>query len=407
MRGTIVSRTGKDGRKSWGYSFFAGRDKQGKRIQKLKRGFARKGDAEDALRQAIADHQRAPIDNSARTLNELFEEWMRNHVQRECTPRTAEAYEEQGRYFLRKLGSFEIRQITRNIVEDVMREISDHGGAATKEYPGGRPLARKTVRGIGFVLHGCLGYALYRDYIPKHPMTGMKLPKLEKNRKPKILEANEFENVLHLAAGTRLFPLVVIAEATGLRRGELCALLWSDLDTATGVLTVDKSVEETKAQGLRLKSTKSGKPRDLVVPTYALEVLERWRKEQARDRELYGAEYAGHGLMFCRPDGEYYRPKQVSARVREVMRKAGLRRSLHGLRHSHASGMLSKGVPAATVAERLGHANANVTLSIYTHPLKADRDVASMVWEKERGEMLSNVIKKTKKSLYLIEKKPA
>ena len=110
--------------------------------------------------------------------------------------------------------------------------------------------------------------------------------------------------------------------------------------------------------------------------------------------------------MFCRPDGEYYRPKQVSARVREVMRKAGLRRSLHGLRHSHASGMLSKGVPAATVAERLGHANANVTLRIYTHPLKADRDVASMVWEKERGEMLSNVIKKTKKFLYLIEKKP-
>jgi integrase len=290
-------------------------------------------------------------------------------------------------------------------VEDVMREISDHGGAVTKEHPKGRPLARKMVRGIGFVLHGCLGYALYRDYIPKHPMTGMKLPKLEKKPQTQILDANEFENVLHLAAGTRLFPLVVLAEATGLRRGELCALLWSDLDTATGVLTVNKSVEETKAQGLRLKSTKSGKPRDLVVPTYALEVLEQWRKEQARDRELYGAEYAGHGLMFCRPDGEYYRPKPVSARVREVMRKAGLRRSLHGLRHSHASGMLSKGVPAATVAERLGHANANVTLSIYTHPLNADRDLASMVWEKERGEMLSNVIKKTKKSLYLIERR--
>jgi integrase len=61
------------------------------------------------------------------------------------------------------------------------------------------------------------------------------------------------------------------------------------------------------------------------------------------------------------------------------MRKAGLQRSLHCLRHSHASGMLSKGVPAATVAERLGHSNAAVTLGIYTHPLRSDRDVAAAI----------------------------
>jgi hypothetical protein len=70
-------------------------------------------------------------------------------------------------------------------------------------------------------------------------------------------------------------------------------LLWSDLDLATSVLIVDKSVEETKELGLRLKSTKSGKPRDVVVPAYALDVLRRWKVEQDRDRELYGADYAG------------------------------------------------------------------------------------------------------------------
>ncbi len=252
-------------------------------------------------------------------------------------------------------------------MEDTIHGIADHGGKATEKHPRGRPLARKTVRGIGFVLHGCLAYAVYRNYIPKHPMEGMKLPKLEKNRKPKLVEADEFEKVLRLAVGTRQFPLLVLAEATGLRRGELCALRWADIDMSTGVMLVDKSVEETKAGGLRIKGTKSDKPRDVVIPAYALEVLERWKVEQDRDRELYGAEYAGHGLIFCRPDGEYYRPGQVGARVSEVMRKAGIRRSLHGLRHSHASGLLSKGVPAATVAERLGHSNAAVTLGIL-HP---------------------------------------
>jgi hypothetical protein len=104
VRGTIIAHTTKSGRKSWGYSFFAGRDEKGKRIQKLKRGFAKKGEAEDALRKAIADHQKTPAttDQSHTTLNDVFGEWMLNHVQRECTPRTAEAYQEQGGYVLRK-----------------------------------------------------------------------------------------------------------------------------------------------------------------------------------------------------------------------------------------------------------------------------------------------------------------
>ncbi|HEY7335322.1 MAG TPA: hypothetical protein VH639_10590 [Bryobacteraceae bacterium] len=69
--------------------------------------------------------------------------------------------------------------------------------------------------------------------------------------------------------------------------------------------------------------------------------------------------------------------------------------------------MLSKGVPAAMVAERLGHANAHVTLSIYTHALKTDRDLAASIWDKERSAMLSNVIKKSGRNLHLIEKKTA
>jgi ATP-dependent helicase/nuclease subunit A len=408
MKGSTIEYQPARGKKTFGYTFFAGRDESGKRIQVVKRGFETRTKAEDALREAIAAHQKTSARaHGSRTLHELFEEWMKRHVERNCTPRTAEAYQEQGRYVLRTLGALALGQLTRNGVEDAMHAIADHGGVATAEHPRGRPLAHKTVRGIGFVLHGCLDYAVYRDYLPKNPMDGMKLPKLEKNRKPKIVEADEFEKLLRLAADTRLFPLIVTAEATGCRRGELCALTWSDIDWATGVMTVDKSLEETKAHGLRLKGTKGEKPRPIVIPAYALEVLKSWRAEQARDRELYGAQYAAHDLVFCRPDGEYYVPKQVTARVREAMRKAGLRRSLHCLRHSHASGMLSKGVPVAAVAARLGHANANVTLSIYTHALRSDHDVAAAVWEQERGGMLANVIKKPGLKLVTIGKKRA
>lgn len=90
------------------------------------------------------------------------------------------------------------------------------------------------------------------------------------------------------------------------------------------------------------------------------------------------------------------------------MRKTGIRRTLHSLRHTHASGMLSKGVPIATVSQRLGHANSAVTLAIYTHALKSDKQLAADVWnEARRGVVLSNVIKKRRQKLQVIQKKTA
>jgi integrase len=87
-------------------------------------------------------------------------------------------------------------------------------------------------------------------------------------------------------------------------------------------------------------------------------------------------------LVFCRPEGGYYSPDRVGARVSELMKSAGLEGvSLHSLRHTHASELLSKGVPIPTVAKRLGHANANVTLSIYAHALEADEVAAAKIWE--------------------------
>jgi integrase len=122
----------------------------------------------------------------------------------------------------------------------------------------------------------------------------------------------------------------------------LLALLWSDIDFESDILSVSKSLEETKA-GLRVKSTKSGKPRKFSVPVQALEALKEHRQEQDRDRELFGADYEDNDLIFCRPQGGYYKTDKVSVRGTELAKKAGLRGvGLHSLRHSHASELLSK-----------------------------------------------------------------
>jgi len=215
----------------------------------------------------------------------------------------------------------------------------------------------------------------------------IRLPKLEK-REATIVENPRLVALLELAETTRLYALLVLADASGCRHGELLALLWPDFQT--GAMNVTKSLEETKA-GLRVKSTKSGKDRRLVLPAFALDALRAHKLVQDRDKELYGSDYEDNGLIFCRPDGSYYKPDKVSVRVTELARKCGLPPGvgLHALRHTHASGLLSKGVPLPAVSKRLGHANPNITAQIYLHALEANEVAAAKIWNDAMADVIS------------------
>ncbi|HLK62379.1 MAG TPA: tyrosine-type recombinase/integrase [Bryobacteraceae bacterium] len=144
------------------------------------------------------------------------------------------------------------------------------------------------------------------------------------------------------ARSTRLYPFIVLASATGCRRGELLALQWPGLAESTGELSVSRSLEQTKA-GLRVKSTKSGEPRKFVVPDPAISVLAEHRAQQEGDKRMFGPDDQDHGLIFCQPNGAYYSPDRVGARVKELILAVGLEGvSLHSLRHPFASELLSK-----------------------------------------------------------------
>jgi len=440
MRGCVLKRKLKTG-VSWGYLFSAGKDAAGKRNQIFKSGFATKGAAQSALRDAITEYQtkcgqiteqvdllgrrtwgyvlgvenrgrfesRAAAENARiaeierreakqvevvsaePTFVDYFKYWVDEHAARRCAPKTLERYKDLGRYLVKHLGETLINELTTAQIQHAIHRLKDGGGQITKEFPDGKPLAAKTVRSIGSLLHTVLSDAdrLGIMKIP-HPMANKRvvLPKLRK-RRPPVLDKEKLGLLFDRARGTRLYPLLVLASATGCRRGELLALEWSDLDESTSEISVSKSLEQTKA-GLRIKSTKSEEPRRFSVPEWALEVLRAHRQEQDRDRQLFGTDYDDHNLVFCQPTGAYYSPDRLGARVVELMRKAGLQGvSLHSLRHSHASSLLSNGVPIAVVSERLGHSDQNITLSIYSHALPADTKAAAKVWNDAMADVIT------------------
>lgn len=207
------------------------------------------------------------------------------------------------------------------------------------------------------------------------------MPKLVK-REGKALDAEQIAGFLDAARAHGVYEFVMLAVTTGCRRGELCALTWADVDFNERVLRVSKSLEQTK-EGLRLKPTKTGKPRDIPLPGSAIQMLREHRARQSENRRLFGVDYRDDlNLVFATPDGDYLKPDTLTARVCLLAKNAGLKgSSLHTLRHSHGSQLLANGVPLPVVSKRLGHSSVYVTATIYSHALSKDELAAADVWD--------------------------
>jgi integrase len=324
------------------------------------------------------------------TFGEFFARWHHEVVIRQHSPKTAERSEEQAQYAIRLYGNAPLDQLSTQQLQTDQGRMLDHGGRVTKQHPDGRPLSQTMVRHISFVVQACLEQAVDWGIIEKNPMKKVKKPKRLK-REPAVADRYGFERLLKVTAGTSIHPIVIVDMATGMRRGEMCALQWTDVDWDKSTLYVSKSLEETK-QGLRAKSTKSGKPRRFPIGPDVLAVLRDHQQEQDNQRALFGADYRTDlNLVFCRPDGYYYSPDKLGTRIKAALRKAGLGSlSLHSLRHSHASELISQGVPITAVSERLGHANPNITYGIYAHAMPADHQAAAMVWHNAMSDVIES-----------------
>jgi integrase len=154
------------------------------------------------------------------------------------------------------------------------------------------------------------------------------------------------------------------------RRGEVCALRWRDVNLVTGAARITRSLCQLKTGQLIFKDVKKKKSRRVIVlPALVIDALRETIVEQQRNRKLFGADYKDLDLVCCLPDGSPIPPDTLTWAFRRHRRKLGLKTRFHDLRHGHASQALQDGVPIKTVQERLGHATAAFTLDVYGHLL--------------------------------------
>lgn len=185
-----------------------------------------------------------------------------------------------------------------------------------------------------------------------------------------VLDETETATLLGEIENSRLYVPVLLAITTGLRRGEILGLRWSDVDLIKGSVMVVSSLEQT-VEGLNLKSPKTHRSRRAVaLPPLAVDALRTHRAEQAAERLAIGSNYNDNGLVCPAPGGSPWRPDVFSASFTKAIRRMDIRQvRFHDLRHSHATHLLRAGVHPKVVSERLGHSSVGITLDTYSHVL--------------------------------------
>lgn len=322
------------------------------------------------------------------TFSDIIDKW---DGTLQVSRKTAERYRELVHLHVRpRFGQEKLQSIVTSAVSEF------YGDLLTGKRPNGgeaRPLAPRTIGHIHRLLVNIFAVAQDDGLITMNPARKAKRPKIDVDENEHIempiLNEAQIREVLSKLRGRPMFMIAVLGVATGMRRGEMLALRWRDVDLEGAVLDVRRSLEQTK-EGLRFKPPKSAHGRrEISLPANLIAELRTHKAAQLAQRMALGlGKMPEHALVFCKPDGSELAPDAVSDDWRRHVRTLKLPTvSLHALRHTHASQLIAKGIDVLTISRRLGHAKPSVTLDVYSHLFKAGDGGAAAVFDDAFGTL--------------------
>lgn len=361
MSGHITRR----GKTSWRLKFDIGTDPlTGKRRTRFHTFRGTKRDAEIKLAILIAENAKGEyVDTTKTTIAEFIDRWKRDWAENNVSPKTFERYSELlQKHVADRIGEIRLQKLKpihlNELYGDLLRGDDEH-----------RKIAPRTVGHVHRVLHRALGHA-HRWGLVQQNVAALVSPPRVVATEIELLAPTQVKTVLQKLQQHPIRPIVVTALATGLRRGELLALRWSDIDLDGAMLRVERSLEETKAGGLRFKSpkTRHGR-RSISLPPSAVAVMrDHWKEAQKQRLKLGLGKSPPSSLVFATFDGSPRKPSSLTKEWTWVVLANKLPRvSFHSLRHTHASHLIAGGHDVLAISRRLGHGSPTITLSVYGH----------------------------------------
>jgi integrase len=352
------------GKHSWELKFDDGRDPaSGKRISRHVTFRGTKREAQAELNRLLNRRNEGTyIDPTKMTTGEYLDHWLAVDIDRRVAAKTALRHHGIVRHQIKpKIGAVPLRKLTATHIEAFEAELLRSG--YTKGRKVGQALTAQSVLRVHRTLSQALTHAVHTEVLFRNPAEQVKPPRPPRHEIV-ILTKAEVATLLRTAEQSWLYLPVLVAATTGMRRGELLALRWSDLDLKAARLTVNQSLERIDGKTTFKPPKTSTSRRTITLPALTVEALSAHRAAQAAERLRLGLGRAD--LVFTRPDGEPMDADGITKGFGRLIAQAGVRRiTLHGLRHTHISHQLIDGVHPKIVSERAGHAGVAITLSVY------------------------------------------
>lgn len=351
MRGHIVQRS----KGSWSISIFLGKDPITNR-KKYKWYTVRgtKKEAEKFLIEKLNEIEKGiVVDCKKMTVQEYFCFWYEKCCVTKLSITTYESYKRNiDKYIIPYLGSIRLSNLLPLQLQSFYNMLL-------------KTLSNTTIIYIHRIIHKALNQAVKWDLIVRNVADKVELPKKEKYQ-AKVLNYKDITKLIEAVKNTYIYIPVMIAISTGMRRGEILGLTWDNIDLEKKTIDVVQAIYPTK-NGLEVLPPKTKTSiRRITLPPTLVEILKEYKIKAKGD------------FVCTLDDGKIISPSSLNHKFKQILQDNNLPSiRFHDLRHSHASLLLSQGVQAKFISERLGHSNINITMDLYSHMYEeSSRDVA-------------------------------
>ena len=357
--GNIREKKNKDGKICYQITVEGERDLlTGKRNRIYKNVNGSKREANSVMHKMITEMEQGAI---AKKTNKTVGDWMDEWVL-SCLPNveetTRKGYKTKIRCYIRPaLGDILLKSLRAEHVQKMINDMLKKG------------LSPKNIRDTFNNVNAAMKMAVKTRLIVYNPCEGVVLPKLKKYR-AEVYDTKMIHKLLDISYGTEMYLPVLLLVTAGLRRGELLALKWEDVDFKNNILKIRRNmVCGEKDAIIKSPKTESG-IRDIHLGEDVMKVLKAERIKYMEDALLYGVGFQNLGFVIRQEDGSPIKPDSMTRKWTRFVEREGLPKiRLHDLRHSNATALIQAGVNPKVVQQRLGHSDVNITLNTYTHVL--------------------------------------
>lgn len=358
MKGHIRKRGSK-----WVLVIDIGENTSDRRKQKWIPFDGTKKEAQEELRRVLGQIDNNQfVDPKKITLSQHLKEWLRVV---DVSAKTYERYEIiVNKHLIPNLGAIRLSNLKPQDIEGYYSKALKEGRADGK---GG--LSKRSVLHTHRVLHAALSKAITWQLIVRNPASKefIKPPRPDKSERL-TFTTEETLDVLDKAKDNRLYVPILLAVTTGLRRGEVLGLKWSDIDMDGKRLSIRRVLEQTRISGIKVKEPKTERSiRNIALPAITVFALRQYKARQIELGLKLGTQLKDDDFIFDSPLG-LLKPSQLTTAYAAFRKSHGFKHvTFHDLRHTHATHLLEKNIHPKIVSERLGHSTIAITLNTYSH----------------------------------------